>query len=238
VLKGVMHVHSRFSDGEEPLESLVKIFKQQGMAFVAVSDHAEVFDDNRMAEYVRLCETLSSSALTVIPGLEFALLGGSIHLLGYGITRRIRGRDIETLVDGIHEAGGIAVLAHPPSGCANIIGAVKTKLDGIEVWNGRYDGMYTPRADAFQLLRSIRTANAGTHAFAGVDLHKRNQADRPLYLEVEAGEVNRESVMTALKSGRFTLRGASLRIPSSGDLTFIQELSIAVKQPLCRRSAG
>src|SRR5689334_7088362 len=106
--RGVFHVHSVFSDGEALLERLVEIFRQSGMSFAAVSDHAEVFDEARMEEYVLLCESLSDCRLLVIPGFEFALHGGNTHILGYGITRRVRFGSMEQLVDGIHEQGGLA----------------------------------------------------------------------------------------------------------------------------------
>src|SRR5262245_64875083 len=115
-MRGVLHVHSQFSDGEESLERIVQTFSDAGMNFIAVSDHAEVFDEQRMQEYVAVCDALSSTNFLVIPGLEFALKGGSIHILGYGITRRVRAPNIDQLVDGIHEAGGIAVLAHASRG--------------------------------------------------------------------------------------------------------------------------
>src|SRR2546421_11881560 len=121
--KGVLHLHSVFSDGAEQLERVVETFKQAGMSFACVSDHAEVFDEGRMNEYVRLCEALSSRSFLVIPGLEFALKGGSIHILGYGITSRVRFLHMEELVDGIHAQGGLAVLAHPPVGSINMIGS-------------------------------------------------------------------------------------------------------------------
>ena len=236
--KGILHVHSVYSDGEESLERLVDLFKSLGMDFVAVSDHAEVFDEARMQQYVRLCESLSSDKFLVIPGLEFALHGGGTHILGYGITRRIRAADIEKLVDGIHEAGGIAVLAHPATGSINMIGPIKSKLDGIEVWNGRYDGIYSPRADSFQLLRRVRANNLKASAFGGIDLHKIRQAHRPIYVEVEADTLHRDPVLESLREGKFSLRGANMTIPADGKLTFIQELSIAVKQPFCRPWAG
>ena len=236
--RGVLHVHSLFSDGEESLERLVEIFRQSGMSFAAVSDHAEVFDEARMEQYVRLCESLSDDRFLVIPGLEFAMHGGTIHILGYGINRRVRFSSMEQLVDGIHAEGGIAVLAHPPAGSTNMIGPIKAKLDGIEVWNARYDGVHAPRADSFQLLRSVRSQNTRAAAFCGIDLHKTRQARKPIYAEVNAETLNRTAVMDALRAGDFTLHGGNTAIPSSGDLTFIQELSIAVKQPLCRPWAG
>jgi predicted metal-dependent phosphoesterase TrpH len=236
--RGVFHIHSVFSDGEESLDRLVEVFKRSGMSFAAVSDHAEVFDEQRMKQYVGLCESLSDDSFLVIPGLEFALHGGNIHILGYGITRRVRFTTMEQLVDGIHNEGGIAVLAHPPSGATNMIGPVKPKLDGIEVWNGRYDGLRSPRADSFQLLRRIRQQNVNTTAYCGVDLHKLNQTRKLLYVNVKTDILSRDAILAVLRSGSFTLHGGNIAIPSSGDLTFLQELSIAVKQPLCRPAAG
>jgi len=237
-MRGVLHVHSTFSDGEAPLERVVQTLKSAGMDFVAMSDHAEVFSQERMQDYVALCAALSGPSFHVIPGLEFALKGGTIHILGYGITRRVHATSMEQLVDEIHDAGGIAVLAHPPLGSINLIGAIKGKLDGIEVWNGRYDGTFAPRADSFQLLRRIQTLNVKAAAYGGIDLHKIGQARKPVYVEVSAQKLERAEIMSALRAGQFAVRGSKMVIPSSGRLTFVQELSIAVKQPLCRPWAG
>ena len=232
--KGVLHVHSSFSDGEESLDRLADAFRLAGMSFVAVSDHAEVFDDRRVEDYARICEALSTHSFLMMAGLEFALHGGDIHILGYGITRRVRYTNMEELVDGIHEAGGIAVLAHPPLGSINIIGPIRGKLDGIEVWNGRYDGTRAPRSDSFQLLRRIRSMNPAAAAYCGIDLHKMAQMRKPVFVEVETERLERETILNAFRAGSFTLHGSNISIPSTGNLTFVQELSIAVKQPLCR----
>jgi len=237
-MRGVLHVHSQFSDGEESLERIVQTFRDAGMAFIAVSDHAEVFDEQRMREYVAICDSLSSTHFLVVPGLEFALKGGSIHILGYGINERVRASTMEQLVAGIHQAGGIAVLAHPPVGSLNMIGTIKGELDGIEVWNGRYDGTVAPRAESFQLLRRVRMSNLKAVAYCGVDFHKIGQAKKPVYVQMESEAFDRCEIINRLRAGRFTLHGSNMAIPSSGKLTFIQELSIAVKQPLCRPWAG
>lgn len=233
-MRGVLHVHSKFSDGEESLERVIQTFRDAGMDFVAVSDHAEVFNEERMQEYVALCAALSSERFLVIPGLEFALKGGTIHILGYGITTRVRASNMEQLVDGIRAAGGLAVLAHPPSGSVNMIGSVRGKLDGVEVWNTRYDGTVTPRAESFQLLRRIRQSNLKATAFGGVDFHKMGQAAKLVYLDVKADKLDRDSIIENLRAGNYSVHGNKLSIPSSGKLTFFQELSIAIKQPLCK----
>lgn len=237
-MRGVLHIHSTFSDGEESLERIVETFSAAGMDFVAVSDHAEVFDERRMAEYAALCDSLSSPHFLVIPGLEFALKGGAIHILGYGVRKRVRAAGMEQLVDGIHESDGLAVLAHPPAGSINLIASIKGKLDGVEVWNSRHDGALTPRAGSFQLLRRVRSSNRQAAAYCGVDLHKMGQARKPVHVQVDAAKLDRDDILNALRTGRFTLHRGSTVIPSSGNLTFVQELAIAVKQPLCRPWAG
>lgn len=236
--KGVLHVHTRFSDGDESLDRVIEVIRSAGMRFAAVSDHAEVFDDRRMEDYLQACEALSDQSFLVIPGLEFALKGGTIHILGYGIRRRVRFSTMEELVDGIHQAGGLAVLAHPPAGSINLIGSIKTKLDGIEVWNGRYDGTVAPRASSFQLLRRIRAVNPRAAAFCGVDLHQLKQARKLVYMDVQSDQVDTDSILSSLQGSRFTIHGSKTIIPATGNLTFVQELSIAVKQPLCRPWVG
>jgi predicted metal-dependent phosphoesterase TrpH len=237
-MKGVLHIHSRFSDGEETLDRLASVLQTNGIRFAAVSDHAEAFDDRKMEEYVRLCENLSTASFIFIPGLEFALKGGTIHILGYGIRKRIRFSSMDALVDGIHHEGGIAVLAHPPVGSINLIGSIKTKLDGIEVWNGRYDGTIAPRAESFQLLRRIRSLNSRAAAFCGIDLHQIGQVRKIVHMEVDEDRIEEQAILNAIRASRFTLHGNHTIIPATGDLTFVQELSIAVKQPLCRPWAG
>ena len=185
MLRGILHIHSTFSDGEETLERLAENLKGLGLQFMAVSDHAEVFDSDRMARYVQLCAALSTPKFLVIPGLEYASHAG-LHILGYGVTERTRAKDPDGIVDGIHQAGGLVVLAHPPAGCINLITSVKHKFDGIEVWNGRYDGVHAPRPHSFQLLRRIRGVNPRVSAFGGVDLHKKEQLRKLITVDVVA----------------------------------------------------
>src|SRR5262249_2421038 len=116
----------------------------------------------------------------------------------------------------------------------NMIASVKDKLDGIEVWNARYDGVLTPRAQSFQLLRRVRSLNDKAAAYCGIDLHHIAQARKPIYIEVHSDRLERDAIVGALKLGGFTLCSRNMAIPSTGNLSFVQELSIAIKQPLCR----
>jgi len=82
------------------------------------------------------------------------------------------------------------------------------------------DGVRAPRAESFQLLRRIRAVNIKTAAYCGIDLHKRGQAHKPVYVEVEAEQLQRDAIIRSLGAGRFTVRGSNLTIPSTGNLTF------------------
>lgn len=235
--RGALHIHTIFSDGQEPLERWAELLKAADMDFIAVSDHAESFDDVRMREYVALCRSLSEEDFLVIPGLEFSLFGGEMHMLGYGITERLRATGLEELVGAIQGAGGLAVLAHPARGAFNLISGAIDKLNGIEVWNGRYDGRYSPRPDSVQLLRQVRAANSRAWAFCGIDLHRMEHLIK-LWVEVEADALEPRAIIAALAGGRFSLHSRGLVIPSTGELTLVQELGIALKQPLSRLRTG
>ena len=80
--------------------------------------------------------------------------------------------------------------------------------------------------------------NTKAAAYCGIDLHKISQIRESVYIEVEAERLETNTIVGALHAGRFTLHGSSMSIPSNGSLTFVQELSIAVRQPFCRPRAG
>jgi hypothetical protein len=61
---------------------------------------------------------------------------------------------------------------------------------------------------------------------------------KPVYMGVQSDGLDRDSIFSALRGSRFTIHGSNTNIPATGKLTFVQELSIAVKQPLCRPWAG
>jgi hypothetical protein len=57
-------------------------------------------------------------------------------------------------------------------------------------------------------------------------------------MEVQTDRFEGASILDAIRSSHFTLHGSNTTIPASGNLSFVQELYIAVKQPLCRPWAG
>lgn len=150
-----LHVHSTFSDGTvEPME-LVEQAKKAGLKYIAISDH------NTLNAYLK---TDIKNEEIVIPAIEFDCWYGTVflHMLGYGVdfnskelqslcAKTKRGTEADwvrifsfkhpkTIINAIHKAGGIAVLAHPAccftwTGLDRLVKKLtKLGMDGIEVY--------------------------------------------------------------------------------------------------------
>lgn len=149
-----LHIHSFFSDGKSAPEELVKQAKSKGLKHIAISDH------NTLNAYLK---TNILSDEIIIPAIEFDCWFGSVflHMLGYGVdvnneklrslcAKTKRGTEADwvrifsfkhpkKVIEAIHEAGGLAVLAHPA--CCFTLSLdrlvkklTKLGLDGMEVY--------------------------------------------------------------------------------------------------------
>lgn len=149
-----LHVHSSFSDGVTGANELVEQAKALGFRYISITDH------NTLNAYLQT-DILKEDI--IIPGIEFDCWYGAVflHMLGYGIdvnnkqlqsfcAKTKRGTEADwvrifsfkhpkRVIDAIHAAGGIAILAHPAC-CFTlslerlIKNLVKLGLDGVEVY--------------------------------------------------------------------------------------------------------
>ncbi|HNW26622.1 MAG TPA: PHP domain-containing protein [Candidatus Gastranaerophilaceae bacterium] len=149
-----LHIHSTFSDGGVNAVELVEKAKAKGLKYISITDH------NTLNAYL---QTAILNEEIIIPGIEFDCWFGTVflHMLGYGVdvnnkklqslcAKTKRGTEADwvrifsfkhpkRVIDAIHEAGGIAVLAHPAC-CFTfsleklVKNLMKFGLDGIEVY--------------------------------------------------------------------------------------------------------
>ena len=146
-----LHIHTTFSDGESDHKQIVNSAKESGYKLIAITDHNTIEAHKVIQDDI------------LITGAEFDCWFGYvfIHLLAYGIDinnpnispflaknkkdtenvipRLFAKRDVKKLIESIHHAGGIAVLAHPACYWAinleNLVkDLIKIGLDGIEVF--------------------------------------------------------------------------------------------------------
>ena len=146
-----LHIHSKYSDGKAEFLDIINQAQQKGYKYIAISDH------NTIQGHI------DNPNMNVIPAVEFDVWYKYIflHLLAYGIdinnepmkkyyakdkrdtemdiVRFFSKRDIKTLIQDIHNAGGIAILAHPACCWALnmdkfISELISIGLDGLEVY--------------------------------------------------------------------------------------------------------
>lgn len=224
MLKGAMHVHSTYSDGEFTLAELRRVFLDQGCAFVCMTDHAEYFDPDQLRQYMDECQALSDDKFLFVAGLEYSCEKG-MHILGYGATRRVDSQDPETVIRHIEQQGAVSVIAHPKNDFFGWIEKFKTLPKGIETWNTKYDGRYAPRPETFALLQRLREREPEMRAFYGQDLHWKKQF-RGIFVQLDSGPTSApayppttaQGILTALSNGAYSGVKAELVLPSSGIL--------------------
>ena len=145
-----LHIHTAYSDGKGDFKTFVN--RANNYKFIAICDH------NTVSGYLE-----NEINDNVIPAVEFDVWCGYVfmHILAYGIdvnsdylkpflakskketeadiVRIFAKRDIKNLISAIHDAGGIAVLAHPACCWALNLDRFVAKLisyglDGLEVF--------------------------------------------------------------------------------------------------------
>jgi hypothetical protein len=146
-----LHIHTRCSDGDGDYNQILQSAKEKGYKHIAITDHNTVEAHKYIQDDI------------LITGVEFDCWHGYvfIHLLAYGIDiyhpdiqpflakhksetegvliRLLPIRNVKKLIKAIHNAGGVAVLAHPACYWAfsleNLVkDLIKIGLDGIEVY--------------------------------------------------------------------------------------------------------
>lgn len=146
-----LHIHTTYSDGKSDFQEILKNAKKNNYKLIAITDHNTVAGHKKYKDDI------------LVTGVEFDCWCGYvfIHLLAYGIDvnnkklsefmaktkaetegdliRLFSTRNVPKLIQAIHDAGGIAVLAHPACYWAisleNLVKKlIKYGLDGIEVY--------------------------------------------------------------------------------------------------------
>ncbi|MCR5265430.1 MAG: PHP domain-containing protein [Cyanobacteria bacterium RUI128] len=146
-----LHIHSKYSDGNAEFDDIIRQARDLGFRKIAICDHNTVEGHKQYRDSI------------LLPAVEFDCWYGYVfmHLLAYGIdvenpkltkfmaktkqgteadiVRIFARRNVKKLIDAIHQAGGIAVLAHPACCWAINLDKFVAKLidiglDGIEVY--------------------------------------------------------------------------------------------------------
>ena len=180
-----LHIHSNYSDGKIDFDELILQAKKLNMKYISITDHNCV-EGYKNSKY--------KDDPILIKGVEFDCFYrmSLLHILGYGIDienielnklcaknekkkkndliRLFKSRHPKKVIKAIHNAGGIAVLAHPC--CCNVLflrDFVKRLknygLDGIEVYYpyDRFRGIikFSSRNYPFEIAKELNLIKTG-----------------------------------------------------------------------------
>lgn len=134
-VSGVVHCHSTYSDGMEPIPVIADAANRAGLDFLLMTDH------DTLAPLTDLGEQWHGDTLLLL-GCEITPRHN--HLLAYGITRPISCHLPPTeYTAAVAEQGGLAFLAHPHEQGSRFLGQNSyawqdwsvTQFTGLEIWN-------------------------------------------------------------------------------------------------------
>ena len=146
-----LHIHTNFSDGEAKAEQVLTSAIEKNYRLISITDHNTIDAHKNIQNKI------------LLTGVEFDCWykGVYIHLLGYGIDinnnelkkyfakdkrgtedvlpRLFANRNVKDLILAIHNAGGVAILAHPACYWAinlehYVQSLINIGLDGLEVY--------------------------------------------------------------------------------------------------------
>lgn len=179
-----LHVHSQASfDGRMTVEEIVAAARAKGMDGVAICDHDVVYTGPTEVD-----------GMLIIPGVEFSTERG--HLLGLFVDRPMVYTTWKETVAAIHQAGGLAVLAHPFERGERDLEALRPDLDGLEAWNSRANRKY-PKANDKAFLQALLW---GLPYTAGSDAHVRQEVGNG-YTTLCVKEATLPAIRAALAAG-------------------------------------
>ncbi len=191
--RGNTHTHSTLSDGEWPLERVVAFYRDQGYAFLAMTDHDVFTDLSRFTTPEFL--GLSSDEVTV---------RGRDHIVGLHLKGLVDPfTDHQSTIAAINDHGGLAVLAHPNwssfsvERCLQLHGYAAIEILNVVCNYLEYNGFAVHYWD--QLL----TQGVRVWGIAADDAHRIPYQGARAWIMVNAERLATEDILGNIRAGNF-----------------------------------
>lgn len=200
-----LHQHTALSDGRCTPEEAARRYRDAGYDAIAITDHW-VYSDTQIL-----------SGLPILSGCEYHVgasdsASGVYHIVCLCADRQpeiSREMTPQQIIDGIHDAGGLAVLAHPAwsLNTPQMIKALQG-IDAIEIYNTVSERGYSRRADASLILDMLASEGLYYPMLASDDAHyyeaSGNFADAcHAFIMAECETPEPDAIKKAISEGRF-----------------------------------
>jgi hypothetical protein len=210
--RGDLHSHTLHSDASWTTQELVAAARQQGLDFIALTDHNTI---SPLAEMAALGDetllTLGGQELTTFWG-HAVCLGAHEAWLDWRVDRE--GKSMATIATQLYEEGKLYIIAHPYAigdpyctGCRWLYTAMMPGTARlIEVWNGPWFGGHPLEHNCNEdgLAFYYRCLNEGRRLVmtAGSDAHGPKHYERgPGFNVVYAEALSEQGILRALAAG-------------------------------------
>lgn len=125
---GIVHVHSRASDGRGTLDEIAAAAAQAHLQFVIVTDHGDATREPGPPSY--------RSGVLLLDAVEISTRGGHYVALGLPQAPYALGGDAADVVEDVRRLGGFGIAAHPDSPKPELRWRDwSTPVDGVELIN-------------------------------------------------------------------------------------------------------
>ncbi len=195
---GALHAHTFHSDGALAPVELARRAREQGLDFLAITDHNNT---------THQLEAIEVPGLLVITGEEITTPGGHVNAWGLGGLRdfvdfRVLPGEgsLQALMDSARKRGAIFSINHPRSACVACSWThdVPPAVTALEVANVRHEELAQALAMWDVLLRQGRRIVAvGTS-----DWHRGTAPIGEASVRVRADELSTSAILGALREGR------------------------------------
>jgi len=198
--KGNLHTHTSRSDGRISPEDCAALYRSRGYDFLSFTDHWKLSDTRRTAD-----------GLLLLSGAEYDfgrdVREGIFHVVAVGcggdpgVTRQDGPR---TCIDKIHEAGGLADLAHPAWSMNTVDQLLPfTDADYTEIFNSTSDLPRNCRPDSSLTVDLLAARGIFWKTAAVDDAHWYDGDECRSYIWVRADECSPDALLAAIRKGDF-----------------------------------
>ncbi len=226
-VKLALHQHSTRSDGKATPEEIVRLYRDAGYDAVALTDHWLWNDAEKIEE------------MPILAGCEYhtgvyrhCAEMGVYHIVALCCDRKPAldnpSEDVEAqqIIDAIHEAGGIAVLAHPAwsFNTPDQIAALRD-IDAVEIYNTTSAAAYNRRPDSSIILDQLAAHHGILLPLSGADDSHRYTQKVGRYFDhcrtfvmAECDSVEPNEIKKAIRERRFyTSQGPEIHLSRKGN---------------------
>jgi hypothetical protein len=212
-----LHIHTTLSDGAWSPEKVKESYRSQGYDAIALTDHW------------KYGESGEDCGMTIISGAEYNIGGNSteqgvFHVVGLFMEKEPtldKNGSAQEIIDGIHEVGGLAVLAHP-AWSLNTPEMIKalSGIDATEIYNAVSECGFSRRADSSLIVDMLGMDGYFYPLLATDDCHYYSEGDCcNAYVMVECDSLDRAQMINAIKQGRFyATQGPEIHLKREGNV--------------------